>query len=94
MLLTPDGAVQVHDCTVLNRTTVKFPDEDVWGEVQVFAREGVGNTPMSPKAKTTDTRTEIDRFDLVCNARRSERRSRMIALLLPRCLNTKALFNT
>jgi hypothetical protein len=48
----------------------------------------------SPKAKVLDTATEIIRFDLVCNARRSERRSRMIAPLLPRCLNTKALFNT
>jgi hypothetical protein len=73
---------------------VKFPDVVVWGAVQVFAREGVGNTPMSPKAKTTDTTIDIVRFDLVCNARRSERRSRMIAPFLPRDLNTKTLFNT
>jgi hypothetical protein len=73
---------------------VKLPDVEVCGEVQVFACEVVGKTPMSPKAKTPDTATEIIRFDLNCNARRTERRSRMIAPFLPRNLNTKALFNT
>jgi hypothetical protein len=73
---------------------VKFPDVVIWGAVQVFAREGVGKTPMRPNAKTLDTTIDMVRFDLVCNARRTERRSRMIAPFLPRNLNTKALFNT
>jgi hypothetical protein len=50
---------------VLNRTTVKLPDVEVCGEVQVFACDVVGKTPMRPNAKTLDTTIDMVRFDLV-----------------------------
>jgi hypothetical protein len=78
----------------VNLTIVNPPEVVVVAELQPLITAFAGGAMLrSPNAKTPDTTIDVVRFDLARNARRSERRSRMIARLLPRCLNTKALFN-